>query len=741
MLATIAKSDVLLKTTKIPIFAGVAFFLFHFLAGSLTDQECIADSAIRFYDLSLPLISALLVLYRMKALPILGMLFLYSIFYHPLSSTLTLSSQLLAALISQLLYYWHTGKRGTVSFGRSQLTPQRIGWLVCCNSLLYILFKHYLQVQFEPDSVTEIFTVQKLINLQWMMNSCITGIPFCYLLLRTCHKPSWGLQYFRQVMASIKSGPPAIYQVVWWLLLLFIMYCLISTNLNTLLFSDYSLLWLLPVMLWGTVRIGHALVAPVWVIMLILLGNYIDGYISKTNTVTDDNHLHSLIISSTTIFIFSLTIIVIGVISAYSRKNFQHLRRLNRSESNTGLPNFYALSMDMKKHSAKALCQIRCSELNELEQTYGVEFRFEFIKALSSFIAELLHCQDRIYYTPGQGLILRLETLPDIQSFYKSLNSFRFKWKTLNLGLNCGVAYTTEESIIRNYREAVKQLNINSYISLFHGKPLSINEFIPKNSIVSSGLIRDTLQQAIDTQTFLLMAQPIVSTILTAQPIISISGKTRYHEILTRLSTVDGKLIFPDTFIPVARKSGLLPALDITVIEQTFRFMHSHKDSDPDCYFSINLTPESMNQTDFLDNIFTLFKKYSIAPSRIIFEIIESEIIDNENVSNILRSLREAGSKIAIDDFGTGASSYERLRTLNADILKIDGSFIKNIIDDPFSYCAVESFCKIAKLKNMEIVAEFVENEEIAQKLTEMGVDWLQGYHIGKPIPVELVDL
>ena len=103
--------------------------------------------------------------------------------------------------------------------------------------------------------------------------------------------------------------------------------------------------------------------------------------------------------------------------------------------------------------------------------------------------------------------------------------------------------------------------------------------------------------------------------------------------------------------------------------------------------------------------------------------------------------MRDIGSKIAIDDFGTGSSSYERLRNLNADILKIDGSFIKNIITDPFSHHAVKSFCDIAKLKNMEIVAEFVENEEIANMLTGMGVDWLQGYYVGKPVPVEVAKL
>jgi EAL domain-containing protein (putative c-di-GMP-specific phosphodiesterase class I) len=741
MLLAVAKDDIFLKRMQIPIFSGLAFFLFQFLAEFLTDQEHIADVTIRFYDLTLPLISALLVLYRTKALPILGLFFLYSFFCHPLAATLVLSSQLLAALISQVLYYWNTGKRGTVSFGRSKLTPKRIGWLVCCNSLLYVIFHKCLQAYFDPASTTEIFTVQTLINLQWMMNSCITGIPFCYLVLRICHKPSWGLQYLRHVKATVKSGPPTLYLAGWGFLLLVIMYCLISENLNTLLFTDYSLLWLLPVMLWGTVRIGHAMVAPLWVIILMLLGNYIDGYISIANTLTEANHLHSLIISSTTIFIFSLTIVGTGVMSARNLKYTQHISRLYRSEPHTGLLNFQALSMDLDKHSAEALCLIRCPELNELEQTYGVEFRFEFVKALSFYITKLLHCSGQIYYSPGHGLIVRLNTLPNIPVFYQSLRDFRFQWKEAILGLNCGVAYTCEKSLIRNLSAAIKQLNINSYISLMHGRPLSLSPTVPGDNIVESGIIRDVLQQAIDRKSLMLMAQPIVSTMLTAQPVMSLRGKVHYHEILIRLKTAEDKLIFPDTFLPLARKGGLLPALDITVIEQTFRFMQTRKDSDPDCHFSINLTPESLNQTDFLDNITTLFKKYNIAPCRIIFEIIESEIIDNDNVSDVLRTLRNAGSKIAIDDFGTGASSYERLRLLNADILKIDGSFIKNIIDDPFSYCAVKSFCEMAKLKNMEIVAEFVENEEIALKLAEMGIDWLQGYHIGKPVPVELAEL
>lgn len=740
MLTTVSEDVATLRIRSVIFSPCMVFFIFYFLAGKLAAQEQISDVMIQFYDLTLPLISALLVIYRKKALPILAIFLFFSFFFHSLS-TQTVLSQLFAALISQSLYYWNTGKRGTVSFGRSQLTPQRIGWLVCCNSLLYVLFSHWFQAGFDPASVTKIFTIQTLVNLQWIMNSCITGIPFSYILIRSCNNPAWGIQYFRQLKKLVKSGPSTFYQTVWWSLLLIIMYCLISQNINMLLFTDYTILWLLPIMLWGTVQIGHALIAPVWVIILIILGKYADGYVSIANILTDANHLHTLIISSTTIFIFSLTIVVAGVISSRNQRYSLHVTRLYRSEPNTGLLNFQALRMDLDKYSAEALCLIRCPELNELEQTYGVEFRFQFIKALSIYISELLPSAGEIYYSPGNGIIMRLNVSPDFSIFYCSLKAFRFQWKSSMLGLNCGVAYTFDKSIIRNLSTAIKQLNINSYISLLHGKPLSLRPIVPSDNIVVSGIIRDFLQQAIDRKSLILMAQPIISTMLTAQPVISLRGKIHYHEILIRLKTTEERLIYPDTFLPIARKGGLMPALDITVIEQTFRFMQVRKKSDPDCHFSINLTPESLHQTDFLDNICILFKKYNIAPDRIIFEIIESEILDNSNVSDVLRSLRNAGSKIAIDDFGTGSSSYDRLRILDADILKIDGSFIKNIIDDPFSYCAVKSFCEMAKLKNMEIVAEFVENEEIAKKLTEMGIDWLQGYHIGKPVPVELAKL
>ena len=299
----------------------------------------------------------------------------------------TLTAQLLAALISQTLYFFSTGKRGAVSFGRSQLTTLRIVWLVCCNALLFISIDYWLQSNTASAPITNLFTLQTLINLQWLMNSCLTGIPFCYLLLRSVQNPAWCILYIRQVKTLIKSGPPILYQVLWLVLLLCIMSALIVIREDILIFTDYSLLWLLPVMLWGVICIGHAFISPVWVTMLILLGYYINSYISPDNY---NNYLHSLVISSTIVFVFSLTIVVTGVLVVRNRKYLRRLKQLFRSEPNTGLPNFQALQMDIRKHATECLCYIRCTELNTLEQTHGIEFRFEFVKALSAYVRKLI---------------------------------------------------------------------------------------------------------------------------------------------------------------------------------------------------------------------------------------------------------------------------------------------------------------------------------------------------------------
>ncbi|MCX8986035.1 EAL domain-containing protein [Citrobacter portucalensis] len=238
--------------------------------------------------------------------------------------------------------------------------------------------------------------------------------------------------------------------------------------------------------------------------------------------------------------------------------------------------------------------------------------------------------------------------------------------------------------------------------------------------------ILDILKETIITDSFLLVAQPI----------ISFDGSIVFYEILSRIIVSDDYILHPNSFLPIARSAKLLPSLDKTIIRQTLKHIHNSSNENS---FSINITPKTLVEPDFMELIKDLLLKYHINPNKIIFEIIESDIVNQQLVVRVINELRKIGIRIAIDDFGEGYSNYSRLKCLNIDILKIDGSFIKDVITNEFDKKVVQSFCEIAKLKNAKTVAEFIENKETMDFLISKGIDYFQGYYISRPI--ELVDI
>jgi EAL domain-containing protein (putative c-di-GMP-specific phosphodiesterase class I) len=133
-----------------------------------------------------------------------------------------------------------------------------------------------------------------------------------------------------------------------------------------------------------------------------------------------------------------------------------------------------------------------------------------------------------------------------------------------------------------------------------------------------------------------------------------------------------------------------------------------------------------------------LLQKYAIESWQLVFEITESSSFGNAGMANqVVSQLQKMGCRIAIDDFGTGFASYARLKNVDADILKIDGSFIRNMVSNSLDYQIVASICHLARMKNMLVVAEYVENEAIRDAAMALGIDYLQGYFIGKPEPMD----
>jgi len=220
--------------------------------------------------------------------------------------------------------------------------------------------------------------------------------------------------------------------------------------------------------------------------------------------------------------------------------------------------------------------------------------------------------------------------------------------------------------------------------------------------------------------------------LLEFQPIHSLeSDSVTHYECLIRMRGGDGTLYYPDDFIPVAEAMGLIHQIDLWVVNRSFDLMSMMA---PDISISINLSGNI-----FLDqNLFPLVEKKlaqtGIEPHRIVFEITETSAISNfEQTKEMVERLRSLGCRFALDDFGAGFNSYSYLKHFPVDILKIDGGFITNLINDSVDQLLVKSMIDIAHSLGKKTVAEFVENQSTMDLLRSYGVDFVQGYLIGKP--------
>lgn len=225
---------------------------------------------------------------------------------------------------------------------------------------------------------------------------------------------------------------------------------------------------------------------------------------------------------------------------------------------------------------------------------------------------------------------------------------------------------------------------------------------------------------------------------LYAQLIESLSDKNDTNcELLVRMLDDDGSTIPPGAFSPAAERYGLINQIDRWLINKAFRLMSENRAFLLSMgYCSINLSGQSLTEDGLLDFIMQQLKRFEIPADSICFEITETAAISNLSLATkFISTLRNLGCRFALDDFGSGLSSFAYLKSLPVDYLKIDGVFVKDIVEDPIDHAMVKSINEIGQVMNMQTIAEFVENDLIKGMLKEIGVDYAQGYGIGKPQP------
>jgi diguanylate cyclase (GGDEF)-like protein/PAS domain S-box-containing protein len=239
------------------------------------------------------------------------------------------------------------------------------------------------------------------------------------------------------------------------------------------------------------------------------------------------------------------------------------------------------------------------------------------------------------------------------------------------------------------------------------------------------------LRQAIEEDRFVLYQQPIKA--------LGQTGPSVHYELLLRLRQEGENLVTPGSFLPSAERYGLMPQIDRWVIQHYFSWLQQHPAHLAQLtQCSINLSGSSLLDPAFKDDVQLLFTRYQIPFSRICFEITESVAIVNlQNTLAFIEYFRAQGCRIALDDFGSGFSSYSYLKHFPADFVKIDGHFVRDLLDDHYDKAIVKSIHEVARAMGMRTVAEFVETNEILAALRLMGIDYVQGYAIAKPAPLK----
>jgi|GEM_PF-947027 len=405
---------------------------------------------------------------------------------------------------------------------------------------------------------------------------------------------------------------------------------------------------------------------------------------------------------------------------------------INRQEFISHLKNLVDETLDSQISSV--LCYLDLDRFKLVNDTAGHLVGDSVLIEVTKLISSCLRKQDILGRLGGDefGLLLKGASISDAQNICQDIinriNKNRFQWNNrfFDVGISIGII-----SIINNPFDAIDLLS-QADLACYRAKDLGRGRFciagtenMDLNNVQMQMEYISSVSQAIERQQFSLVKQQIKS--------IDRCDPHQHYEILLRYKDQTGKNISPGLFIPAAEKYGVITIIDRWVLETIVKNYH---DNFPDhqTMISVNISGISISNNDFVDFVLNLFSSSNIDTSYICFEITETAAISQwPQALKFIATMKKLKVKFALDDFGSGLSSFSYLKDLPIDYLKIDGSLIKNIVTKPSDRAIVDAINSIAQIMKIKTIAEFVENEEIHQVLSEIGIDYAQGYSIHKP--------
>lgn len=321
------------------------------------------------------------------------------------------------------------------------------------------------------------------------------------------------------------------------------------------------------------------------------------------------------------------------------------------------------------------------------------------------------------------------------EALRKSVQELRFAWGGRLFSISASIGLVQVPPGQTSLVELLRTADLACYSAKERGRN-RVHAYQPDDSELSLRVGEmswvQRIHRALEENRFRLYAQPIVP--------LRAGEEGGHVEILLRLQDEAGDLIAPGNFIPAAERYGLMPQIDRWVVRHTLTVLAGFHTAHPQAplHCAINLSGASIGDREFLAFIREQLASQAVAPPTICFEITETAAIANlVDATHFINELKALGCRFSLDDFCAGMSSFMYLKHLPVDYLKIDGSFVRDLLDDPIDRAMVEMINQIGHVMGKRTIAEFVETAEVLEALREFGVDFAQGFHLGKPQPLE----
>ncbi len=435
-----------------------------------------------------------------------------------------------------------------------------------------------------------------------------------------------------------------------------------------------------------------------------------------------------------------------------ARELADQLRFQATHDALTGLYNRYELERRLRhllddarrRRGEHALCYLDLDQFKIINDSCGHVAGDELLRQLAGQLQSSVFERDMLARLGGDefGVLLedcslaRAKKVAD--TLRRTIEDFRFRWdgRGFSIGVSIGLVPIVESSdsvtgILRAADSAcyVAKDNGRNRVHVDDGEDAQVSRRNSEMEWVSA------VARAIDDNRLELWYQPIAAVASVAP----VAGPDLHFELLLRLRGEDGTRVSPGVFLPPAERYGMASRVDRWVLARALAWFREHpRLAARVSLCSINLSGQSLSDDAFLDYACEALAGAGLPASRVCFEITETAAIQNlAAATRFIDTVKARGCRFALDDFGSGLSSFAYLKTLDVDFVKIDGMFVKDVDSDPVDLAMVRSINEIGHVMGKRTIAEFVENEAILKRIEGIGVDFAQGYGIGRPAPLD----